>query len=182
MVMAQTENTDSHPLVEFQLGEDDFADAFQLHFTPTRSGWLWGVVILSVTCTAAFLLLRYDNAPLWFQLLLPVGAALSGTLAGFAFWAVRAPRAGRRTYARQPLAHLTRRIAVRPEGLRVQSPRGESTLLWQDFIAWRTNGKTTLLYTSPHLFVLIPARLAALGVATDELKASLAREIGAPRR
>ena len=180
--MMETADNDGRPLFEFQFTRDDFAAAYQLHFVPTRSGGLLCALIVLAACTAVFFFLRYDNAPLWFQLLLPVCMALGGALAAIAAWAIFAPWLGRRTYARQPIAHLTTRITLRPEGLRVQSPRGESTLLWQDFISWRANSKTTLLYMSPHLFVHIPARLAALGLAADDLKAALAREIGAPRR
>lgn len=175
-------DNDGHPLIEFQLTKDDFAAAYQLHCVPTRSSGLFCALIVSAICTAMFFLLRDEKAPLWFQLLAPVLIVLGGVLAGIAVWAVIMPLLGRRTYARQPLAHLATRIALRPEGLRIQSPRGENTLLWQDFISWRANSKTILLYLSPRLFVHIPARLAALGVATDDLKATLAREIGAPRR
>jgi hypothetical protein len=180
--MMKAVDNDSHPSAEFQLTKDDFAAAYQLHFVLTRSGWLFCALFVSASCTAMLFLLRYENAPLWVQLLLPVFMMLGGALAGTAAWAVFAPWLGRRTYARQPLARLTMRITLRPEGLRFQSSRGDSTLLWKDFISWRANSKTTLLYVSPHSFLHIPARLGALGFSTDDLKATLAREIGAPRR
>ncbi len=92
------------------------------------------------------------------------------------------PWYGRHIYARQPLAHLTSRIDLRPEGLHFQSPRGESTILWRDFISWRASSKAVLLYLSPPLFLHIPARVSALGFPIDDLKATLTREIGAPQR
>jgi hypothetical protein len=178
--MASADN-DGHPSVEFQTTKADFADAYRLHFVPTRSGWLFCAVFVSVGCGVMFALLRHDNAPLWIQLLIPAGMALGGVLAGATAWAVFAPWLGRRTYARQPLAQVATRVTLRPEGLRFQSARGDSTLLWKDFIHWRGNSRTTLLYLSPYSFVHIPTRLGAQGFAADGLRAALAREIG-PRR
>jgi hypothetical protein len=173
-------NTD--PSVEYQYTKDDYATAFQLHFTPTRFGWSICALIILIMFIALFFFLRAESASLWFQILLPVGAALGGVLGGFIGWAVICPWNGRRTYAKQPLAHLAKSIALRTDGLHSQSARGESTFLWRDFISWRTNSKTTLLYLSPHLFIIIPARFAALGFPTDDLKATLTREMGPPRR
>jgi hypothetical protein len=179
--MATVDN-DGHPSVEFQATKDDFAAAYQLHFVLTRSGWLFCILLVSISCAAMLFFLHYANAPFWVQLLLPVSMMLGGALAGTAAWAVFAPWLGRRTYARQPLAQVSTRITLRPEGLRFQSARGESVLLWKDFISWRGNSKTTLLYLSPYSFLHIPARLGAQGFAADVLRAALEREIGAPRR
>lgn len=178
----ETASSDGHPSVELQATKDDFAAAYQLHFAMTRRGWLFCVVFIAVSCAGMFLLLRNDDAPLWVQLLLPVSMMLGGGLAGLFAWAVFAPWIGRRTYARQPLAQVATRITLRPEGLRFQSARGDSTILWKDFISWRSNGKTTLLYLSPYSFLHIPTRLDALGFATDGLRTALVRQIGAPRR
>jgi hypothetical protein len=173
-------NTD--PSVEYQYTKADYATAFQLHYTPTRFGWPICALIVLIMCIAFFFVLRAESAPLWIQILLPIGAALGGILGGVFAWAVGSPWTGRRIFAKQPLAHLAMSIALRTDGLHSRSARGESTLLWQDFISWRTNGKTTLLYASPHMFFIIPARFAALGFPTDDLKATLTREIGPPRR
>lgn len=172
----------TYPLVEYQYTKDDYATAFQLHFTPTRSGWPICALIVLAMCIAFLFFLRAESAPLLAQIIVPIGAALGGVLGGFFAWAVIAPWKGRRIYAKQPLAQLAKSIALRADGLHSQSARGESTLLWRDFISWRTNGKTTLLYVSPHMFIIIPARFAALGFPTDDLKATLTREMGPPRR
>ena len=178
----ETAANDGHPSVEFQATKDDFAAAYQLHFVPTRAGWLFCTLFVSIGCVAMLYFLHHEDTPFWVQLLLPVFMLLGGVLAGTAAWAVFAPWLGRRTHARQPLAQVSTRITLRPQGLQFQSSRGDSTLLWKDFISWRANSKTTLLYVSPHSFLHIPTRLGALGFATDDLKATLAREIGAPRR
>jgi hypothetical protein len=179
--MATVDN-DGHPSVEFHASKDDFAAAYQLHFALTRGRWLFCILFVSASCAGMFLFLWHDNAPFWLQLLLPLAILLGGTIAGLFSWAVFAPWLGRRTYARQPLAQVSTRITLRPEGLRFQSSRGESTLLWKDFISWRGNRETTLLYLSPYSFLHIPTRLGAQGFAADMLRTVLEREIGAPRR
>ena len=178
----ETADNDAHPSVEFQPTGEDFAAAYRLHFVPIRSGALLCALIVSALCTAMFALFHYGNAPLWVQLRVPACMALAGVLSGLTAWALFAPWLGRRVFSRQPLAHIAARITLRPEGLQFQSARGGSTLLWKDFISWRANSKTTLLYLSPSLFLHIPARLGAMGFAADGLRAALTREIGAPRR
>jgi hypothetical protein len=172
----------AYPPVEFQYTKDDYATAFQLHYAPTRFGWPVCALIVLIMCTAFFFFLRADNAPLWIQILLPICAALGGVLSGVIGRAFILPWMGRRTYAKQPLAQLVQSIALRADGLHNQSARGEITFLWRDFISWRTNSKTTLVHVSPHMFIIIPARFAALGFPTDDLKATLTREIGRPLR
>jgi hypothetical protein len=180
--MMATSDGDGHPSVEFQATGQDFAAAYRLHFVPTRSsGSIFGLVVLAL-CAVEFAFLRYDNAPLATQLLAPAGMAAVGVLIVFAGWALFAPWYGHRTFSRQPLAHVATRVTLRPDGMRFQSARGDSTLLWKDFVSWRGNAKTTLLYLSPGLFLHIPTRLGALGFAADGLRAALKREIGPPRR
>jgi hypothetical protein len=178
----ETADNDGHPSVEFQASKDDFAAAYRLHFVPIRLATLIVALIVLALCAAMFALLRHDNAPLRIQLLVPACMALAGVLSGLIAWALFAPWFGRRTFSRQPLAHVPTRITLRPEGLRFQSSRGDSTLLWKDFTSWRANSKTTLLYLSPSLFLHIPTRLTSPGFAADGLRAALTREIGAQRR
>ena len=172
----------TYPPVEFQYTKDDYATAFQLHYVPTRFRWLICALIVLTMCAAFFFFLRSESAPLWIQILLPICAALGGALSGVMGWAFISPWMGRHTYAKQPLAQLVQSIALRADGLHSQSARGEITFLWRDFISWRTSGKTTLVNVSPHMFIIIPARFAALGFPTDDLKATLTREIGPPRQ
>jgi hypothetical protein len=74
----------------------------------------------------------------------------------------------------QPLKHDTGPCELGKDGLRLASARGESVLLWRDFIHWRANEKAVLLYTAPRLFLFIPTRLAASGFPIEALKAALA--------
>jgi hypothetical protein len=176
-----TTDNSTYPSVTFNCTKDDFATAFQLHYVPTRSGWIVCALIILIGYTAFFFFLRSDGAPLSVQILLPLCVPIGGVLSAIFGWAIYMPWAGRRMHARQPLAHIPKSLALRAEGLHTQSERGESTMLWQDFIWWRANSKTTLLYLSPCMFILVPARLAALGFPIDDLKGALEREIGPPR-
>jgi hypothetical protein len=177
------ERADRHdyPSVEVQYTKEDFVAAYQLSTSFTRRGWLFLILCILLTCIAAFFFFRYDGASLRLQLLVPVYIVLGYALYGLAARGLGVPWLGRRAYARQPLGLVTYRIELRPEGLRFQSPRSESTILWREFTKWRANSKTTLPYMPPGLFVPIPARLTALGFPMDDLKAALKRELGAPR-
>ncbi|MBO0754449.1 MAG: YcxB family protein [Bradyrhizobiaceae bacterium] len=167
------------PAVEFQYTKDDFSAAYQLGCSLTRRGLLFCILFILLICIAVFL---YEGSPLWFQLSLLACMALGVAPCVLALRAFLWPWIGRRTYSRYPLAQLSGKIELRPEGLRYQSPRGDVTIVWRDLIKWRANSKTTLLYTAPGLFVHVPARLAALGFPVDDLKAALTREVGLPVR
>jgi hypothetical protein len=175
-------NRHDYPSVEVQYTKEDFVAAYQLSTSFTRRGWLLLILCILLICIAAFFFFRYEGASLRFQLLVPLYIALGYGLYGLAARGLAVPWLGRRAYARQPPTLVTNRIELRPEGLRFQSPRGESTILWRDFSKWRANSKTTLLYMTPGWFLPIPARLTALGFPMDDLKAALTRELGVPRR
>jgi hypothetical protein len=178
----KTANDSNFPSIEFQSTGDDFAAAYKLHCSPIRRVWLFLILLALVSCIVLFLINSHDKKPLWLQLSLLMFSLLGGTLGGFALWAFAVPWYGRHIYNQQPLAHLSTRIELRPEGLRFQSARGESEMLWRDFTKWRAGRKTTLLYMSPALFIHVPARLAALGFPINDLKAALTAELGPPIR
>jgi hypothetical protein len=180
------ESTDggNFPAVEFQYTKDDFSAAYQLGCSLTRRGLLFCVLLILLICIGEFLLIHEGNegGSLWFRLSLPARTALAVAPCLIAVRAFLWLWIGRLTYARSPLGQLSRKIELRPEGLRYQSPRGEVTIVWQDLIKWRAGSKTTLLYTGPTMFVHVPARLALLGFPLDDLRAALTREVGPPVR
>jgi hypothetical protein len=143
---------------------------------PTRRAWL--VTALILIGLLALLYILDPSTPLWIAPLAVVGGLASGLFC----WAVYLPWIARRNFTRQPLAQLRIGVALVAEGIRSESARGKSTLLWKDFIQWRANKKATLLHLSPRLFVIIPTRLGAQGFPIEELKAALARELGPPKR
>lgn len=175
--MEAIENNKGALLVEFQYTKQDYIDAQRLHVTPTRRMWLW-LVLYFMALVAVFLFTGGYSTSLSGLLWLSAVWALLCLI----LWFVYVPWSASRTYAKHPLAHLTMHIALRSEGLCCRSPRGENILLWQDFIRWRVNEKTILLYLSPRTFWVIPERLTTSGFPVKELKIALIRELGLPHR
>jgi hypothetical protein len=103
-----------------------------------------------------------------------------GAIGMFAVSRVCRPWLACRLYAKYPLAHLEHKLTLRSEGITLQSPRGIISLQWKDFLRWRTNGKTTLIYTSPNTFIIVPTRLAEVGFPMDRLKVELLHGLGPP--
>lgn len=113
------------------------------------------------------------------QTMLTVAVILVGAALGmFAVLYIYLPRLARRTFAKYPVSHLEHKLTLRSEGITLQSPRGINTLQWKDFIRWRANGKTTLIYASPNIYIHFPARLVELGFPMDRLKVELLRGVG----
>jgi hypothetical protein len=164
-------------LTELRYTRDDHVAGYQLHGVPTRRMWLVVALVFFAMGAIAYML---DGVPA--ALSVALGGIIGGIVFGLFGWAVYLPFVARRTFARQPLAQLRVRIGFRPEGIRSESERGASTILWKDFIQWRADRKVVLLYLSPRLFLIVPARLAALGFPIDRLRETLRREFGPPRR
>jgi hypothetical protein len=164
--------------VEFQYVKADFIAAYQLHSTPTRTIWILLLMSALFITGAIFIHLRELSQTILVDTIMLVGAAL-GMLAVLC---VYLPWLARRNFAKYPLSHLEHKLTLQPEGITLQSPRGISTLQWKDFLRWRTNGKTTLIYASPNIYIHFPARLAELGFPIDRLKVELLRGLGPPLR
>lgn len=160
--------------VEFQYVEADFIAAYQLHGAPTRTTWIFLLMSALVVTSATFIHLREVSQTVLTVAIILVGAALGM----FAVLHVYLPWLARRSFAKYPLAHLEHKLTLQSEGFTLQSPRGISTVQWKDFIRWRTNGKTTLIYASPNIYIHFPARLVELGFPMDRLKVELLHGIG----
>lgn len=163
--------------VEFQSVEADFVAAYQLHGAPTRRIWLV-LSISAVVFVSAVLAYRLDTERILFVIACLIGGLLGGLATRYIYY----PWQARRAFAQYPLARLTSKLTLRPEGIAVESPRGVSALQWADFIRWRANSKILLLYTSPHIFLFLPTRLTELGFPIDRLKDGLSRGLGPPVR
>ena len=163
--------------VRFTATPQDFVDAFQLAGRMTRVRLIRILVLLVVIA-----------AVLW-ALKLPVidvigalaAGCICGALAGVVLRWLYLPWEARRTFRRQPLARIERGLELRSDGLWTFSDRGETMLLWSDFIKWRVNRRVMLIWLGPRLYMVVPARLAALGFAYDELQERLRREVGPAR-
>ena len=160
---------------EFRYSAEDYVAAYQLQAAPTRRLLLYAVLMV-LACATFFYFATDPDFALWSLGWLPVTVVVWYAI----IWTVLVPWRARHTYARHPLAHMPIRLSLRPEGLHSEHPRGTSTLLWKDFIRWRAGRKTVLFYTSPRIFMHVPARIAESGFPYEELKAALARELGPP--
>jgi hypothetical protein len=160
--------------VEFQYVKADFIAAYQLHGAPTRTIWILMLTSALVLAGAIFIHFRELSQAMLSIAIILVGAALGM----FAVLYVYLPWLARRTFAKYPLSHLEHKLTLRSEGITLQSPRGINTLQWKDFIRWRTNGKTTLIYASPNIYIHFPARLVELGFPMDRLRVELLRGLG----
>jgi hypothetical protein len=164
--------------VEFQYVKADFIAAYQLHGAPTRTIWILLLMLALVLIGATFIHLREVSQTILAVAIILVG----GALGMFAVLSVYLPWLARRNFAKYPLSHLEHKLTLQSEGITLQSPRGINTLQWKDFLRWRTNGKTTLIYASPNIYIHFPARLAELGFPVDRLKVELLRGLGPPLR
>ncbi len=164
---------------EIQYTKEDFVAAYQLSAKPTRLGWLMLLLAPIIGSTVAVFLNPSPGVVRWTVIWI---ATLSGVLIFLAInSAILIPWRIGRSHTRYPLAHLPHRFSLGQDSLSFQSARGESALQWKDFIRWRADRLTILLYQSPHVFIILPTRLAALGFPINDLKAALTRELGTPR-
>lgn len=160
--------------ITFSYTKEDFISAAKLGARLTSKWWMTRLAFIAVVVAALFLL--SDDvmvlAVYITVLVLGIGVFL------FLFTRFIVPRRAEKQFDQQPLAHLETVLTITDEGIKMQSPRGESHLLWQDFHSWRANDETVLLYASPAWYWVLPARLEAMGMPIDALKQMLACELG----
>jgi len=170
-------DSDSRSFVELRLTAQDLIDGKRQHIS-TRAGLIRLAIFFVVGVVAGYILTRDLLLSAFLMTVIIIGSLLLVTVISF----VLIPWSERRVYAKTPLHQLPRRIALRADGIETQSERAHGMLRWGDFVRWRSNARTTLIYVSPQQYLLFPARLASLGFPLDELKAALTRELGPPKR
>jgi hypothetical protein len=166
--------TGEHPpdAVSFVYVEEDFQNAYRFLMVVSPKSYavlaIAGVVLFGLLCLAVT---EWE----W-RLGISVLAALGG-VGGYCFarfWYY--PRIARNQFANQPLAQLSRTIALTPGGFSMMSERGETALRWSDFIKWGAGERSILLFTSPRIFLIIPTRIADHGFPVREMKGAIARD------
>jgi len=160
--------------VEFRPTPKDLLDAQRLHAYRSKLSACIRLVLFLLAVAGITYALTQDLVAIYFT----VGGGLIGTIGHYFLYL---PWHARNNFKKQPTLQFTYRYALRPEGLDAESPRGHVLIQWKDFIRWRANNKTTLLYIGPRLFYFIPSHLAELGFPIEELRTSLRRELGPPR-
>jgi hypothetical protein len=154
----------------FRYQAQDFVEAQQLHVWLRRKHMIALTIFFIAAASVAFVLLGDRGA----AAIVCAGGALGGIAIAAAIYYWIVPYRMRRDFEHRPLAQIEHVYELRKDGLRLASARGESVLLWRDFIQWRANENVVLLYTAPRLFLLIPRRLAASGFPIEALQAALA--------
>ena len=172
--------------VQLQYTKDDYIAAQKLHWSLSiRAKWVYGFLIISSAVVALILSATpwaawyRSSAHSWapFFAFVPILVLIYYYCVIWFYVLVVAPRG----FQKHPVLQLPQRLTLTSDGIRYESDRGVSTLLWQDFIKWRADGKLTLAYLSPRLFIIFPARLATAGFPMDRLKEKLTEELG-PKR
>lgn len=161
-----TERKDAAPQgVAFRYQAHDFIDAYRLGSRITRRGAA-GLAALALLMIAWV----FWSEPDWIARLVTIGAGLvGGCTAAILYRFVYVPWLARRHFANYPLARLETGFAVDDDALVLTSDRTSSRLLWRDFIAWRANERTVLLYTAPRISYVVPRRIAGQGFPFDRL-------------
>lgn len=158
--------------VAFRYEVQDFIEAYRLAVRPgpKRAAALAAAIALLV------------GALFWYEPAWDVRAqgCAGGALGGVGVFLLHRylylPWHARRQFANYPLLRAEHVFTLEQEGLRDSTERTNALLVWRDFVGWRANDKSVLLYTSPRLFILAPTRLAQLGFPIEDLKGALARD------
>jgi hypothetical protein len=171
---------EEHPTILLNYIPDDYAAAYQQFWLGPK--WRRDTAIAAgVLLVSSFLLLYLLlGEPISVSMNISAFGLLGGIVIALVGWRFWMPALGRRYFKVHPLAHITTSMSILPEGLRFKSSRGQTTVLWKDFIGWRADGKSTLLFPSPGVFYVIPTRLHSAEFPITDLHAALFREVGPP--
>jgi hypothetical protein len=157
----------------FRISEDDYLAAMKLHarLTPARLALTVGIGLLLVL-GAAF------GPPL-------VEAASVGGLVGgggvlLATRFIVLPLMARRHYRKYKAIHEEFNAELLDHGLRLTVPHSDHTIVWQNVLKWRHDGRFVLLYPMPRLFHVVPKSVAARGFDLKGLLERLNRHVGPP--
>ena len=169
-------NVDAPKGATFHYAARDFLDGYRLNQRPRRRQ-----LVLAAICFAVFVAVLFVFEPDWGARAFFAACGAFGGVLGFGLQRyVYLPWMARRSFETYPLARIETTVIADADGLRITSPRTDSRLLWSDLVAWQADAKSVLVYTSPRIFMVIPTRLAQLGLPLDTLKAALAKNT--PRR
>lgn len=175
--MNSNEKLASTPIT-FSYTVEDFVAASKLGAKLSRR-WIVTRLSFITAMIALFVLFNADrNLLLGYLVVLVFGIALFIII--LRFWIL--PRRAIKQFEQQPLAHLETTLTIENDGMTVQSARGESTLLWEDFHGWRANDEIILLYASPNWYWLVPRRLQEMGMPLDALETLLEERVGPQKK
>lgn len=156
-------------IAKFRISEDDYAAAIKVSARPSRMRRVLLIVMVVVFSLAAVLAGR----ALW-----PL------VLAGFigvgiiVLSIVLAPLLARRHYRKYKGIQVEFSAELLDNGLRVRSPNGEGTLVWENILKWRQSDRFVLVYPMPRIFHILPKSVAEQGFDLQGLIERLNRHVG----
>ena len=158
--------------VSFSYELRDFLLAYRLSTRPTPKR----AALMSIALLVLFGILFWDEPDWGARGAALAGGAFGGVVIFLAHRYVYLPLFTRRLFANYPLLRTEHTFAFESDGLRYSTERSKAFVLWRDFVAWRADDASVLLYSSPRQFVVVPTRLAAQGFPIEQLKCALARD------
>ena len=156
-------------IATFRISEDDYAGALKLFARLTRLRLALWVAIPVLLLLGTFI----GGRDLW--------PAVLGGLIGLVIVVVAtrllAPVMARRHYRKYKAMQAEFRAELLDTGLRLASPHGDGTVVWENMLKWRQNDRFVLIYLMPRLFHILPKSVAAQGFDLPALIERLNRHV-----
>lgn len=156
-------------IAKFRIPEDDYAAAIKVSARPGRMRRVLLIVMVVVFSLAAVLAGR----ALW-PLVLTGFIGVGIIVLSIAV----APMLARRHYRKYKGIQVEFSAELLDNGLRVRSPNGEGTLIWENILKWRQSDRFVLVYPMPRLFHILPKSVAEQGFDLQGLIERLNRHVG----
>lgn len=156
-------------IAKFRISEDDYAAAIKVSARLSRMR-----LTLLIVMVVVFVL----GAVLGGRTLLPVVLLGFGAVGIIVMPIVLAPMLARRHYRKYKGIQVEFGAELLDNGLRMASPHGEGTLVWENILKWRQSDRFVLVYPMPRIFHVLPKSVAEQGFNLPELIERLNRHIG----
>ncbi|MFM9923574.1 YcxB family protein [Variovorax sp. H27-G14] len=157
-------------IANFSISEDDYAAAMSVFGRPTRWRRRLLIGLLAVLVPAAL----FGGAlarPVALGGLVGVGIVLAISF-------IVAPMMARRHYRSYKAMQAEFAVELLDTGLRLSSPHGAGTVVWENMLKWRQSDRFVLIYPMPRLFHIVPKSVAAQGFDLPGLLEGLNRHVG----
>jgi hypothetical protein len=157
-------------IATFRISEDDYADALKLSARLTRLRLALLVAIAVLLLLGALI----GGRDLWSASL----GGLIGLVAVVVATRLLTPVLARRSYRKYKAMQAEFRAELLDTGLRLASPHGDGTVIWENILKWRQDDRFVLIYLMPRLFHILPQSVAAQGFDLPALIERLNRHVG----
>lgn len=157
-------------IAKFRISEDDYVAAMKTfsRMTPMRWALLAALAVLLVVVALL------SGPAMW-----PVAlGGLGGGIGVIVIARVVGPMMTRRHYRKYKAMHSEFGAELLDGGLRLSSPHGEGTIVWENILKWRQSDRFVLIYPMPRIFHILPKSVAEQGFDLQELIVQLQRRVG----